>query len=528
MPEYIAPPAALPPGSRVWAYLRDSGGDAQEQSVAQQEAEIRGYCQRYGLVLTHVFKDVAKSGKSAAGRSAFMDMIEQAERGADKAAGVLVWNFARFARNMKEAIYHDARLDMRGVVVHSLTDPIPSGPFGTLVKDLIHFANQEKREQTSRDVKRGLQNYFRQGYSFGVPPVGYIAVQERVGTKRNGAPRLASRWQPDPERAHLVTLAWELRAAGRTYSEISERTEGKLYKSKNCWATFYSNKAYLGVGMWGELEVPNHHPALVDQATWDAVQLHQGKRGPQQIARSGRSALLTGLVYCAECGAAMLQDRDGHGWRYYICGKKDREGWDACPNKSYSAARLESIVLDNVLAKILTPEYVASVLDEAQRILAAPDLAALETEQRSLEQQQADIAARIEALLDLAEINGAAAVLARLHSRQVEQAEIAAAMQTIVSRRTAANAKLDVDVLAIVLDAWRAELRNTRKANDLHALHVLLGHIVRRIEVGYNRVVIIYEQDSTSALSATTGNPHPNPLGHTSGNRRALIISWSD
>jgi hypothetical protein len=37
---YIAPPSSLGPGSIVWAYLRDSGGDAQEQSVPQQRAEI--------------------------------------------------------------------------------------------------------------------------------------------------------------------------------------------------------------------------------------------------------------------------------------------------------------------------------------------------------------------------------------------------------------------------------------------------------------------------------------------------------
>ncbi len=28
MPDYIAPPTTLPPGSMVWGYLRDSGGEA--------------------------------------------------------------------------------------------------------------------------------------------------------------------------------------------------------------------------------------------------------------------------------------------------------------------------------------------------------------------------------------------------------------------------------------------------------------------------------------------------------------------
>jgi hypothetical protein len=31
MPDYIAPPTTLSPGSLIWGYLRDSGGDAQEK-----------------------------------------------------------------------------------------------------------------------------------------------------------------------------------------------------------------------------------------------------------------------------------------------------------------------------------------------------------------------------------------------------------------------------------------------------------------------------------------------------------------
>jgi DNA invertase Pin-like site-specific DNA recombinase len=73
MPDYIFPPTTLAPGSVVWGYLRDSGGDTQEQSVRQQKAELIHYCQRYGLVIAHIFADVAKSGGSVVGRNAFLD-----------------------------------------------------------------------------------------------------------------------------------------------------------------------------------------------------------------------------------------------------------------------------------------------------------------------------------------------------------------------------------------------------------------------------------------------------------------------
>ena len=44
MTTYIDPP--LRAGATVWAYLRDSGGDGQEQSVPQQKAEIIEYCKK--------------------------------------------------------------------------------------------------------------------------------------------------------------------------------------------------------------------------------------------------------------------------------------------------------------------------------------------------------------------------------------------------------------------------------------------------------------------------------------------------
>jgi hypothetical protein len=49
--QYSPPPPGLPAGARVWAYLRDSGGPSQDQSVDQQEQEVIAYCKRHNLAL---------------------------------------------------------------------------------------------------------------------------------------------------------------------------------------------------------------------------------------------------------------------------------------------------------------------------------------------------------------------------------------------------------------------------------------------------------------------------------------------
>ena len=102
MPDYLPPPPELSPGSTVFAYLRDSGGTAQENSVKQQEAAILEFCARYGLALVRVFRDFAKSGGNTAGREAFNEMIAMTEDESTIPAGLILWNFARFARNQKE------------------------------------------------------------------------------------------------------------------------------------------------------------------------------------------------------------------------------------------------------------------------------------------------------------------------------------------------------------------------------------------------------------------------------------------
>src|SRR5512133_2385664 len=97
--EFIAPPPSLPPGAYVFAYLRDSGGDSQEKSVKQQEDVIRAYCEQYHLVLTRIFADVAKSGGSVEKRAQFLEMIDATKK-QPVPAGLLVWNLARFSRDV--------------------------------------------------------------------------------------------------------------------------------------------------------------------------------------------------------------------------------------------------------------------------------------------------------------------------------------------------------------------------------------------------------------------------------------------
>jgi DNA invertase Pin-like site-specific DNA recombinase len=145
MPDYMTPPSTLKPGATVWTYLRDSGGPNQEQSVPQQEAEVRAYCTRHGLALTRVFSDVGKSGRSVNQRVHFLEMVDMSKDETIRPAGILVWNFARFSRDVDDSDYYKATIRNRGIVIHSLTDPIPDGQWAGVVEKIIDISNEEKR-----------------------------------------------------------------------------------------------------------------------------------------------------------------------------------------------------------------------------------------------------------------------------------------------------------------------------------------------------------------------------------------------
>src|SRR5262245_11646938 len=165
---YAPPPPGLPAGARVWAYLRDSGGPSQERSVDQQEQEVKTYCKKYGLVLVRIFRDVARSGGSTTGRVEFLEMIDLSDEEASRPQAILIWNFARFARNLREAQFYKSQLRLKGIIIHSITDQIPiDNHIGELVENVTDWMNEEKRRQIARDVKRGLNDLVSKGFSAG-------------------------------------------------------------------------------------------------------------------------------------------------------------------------------------------------------------------------------------------------------------------------------------------------------------------------------------------------------------------------
>ncbi|MBT3189605.1 MAG: recombinase family protein [Anaerolineae bacterium] len=362
----LSPPPTLPTGSLVDCYVRDSGGPTQERSTDQQIQEIQQFCNKHNLELRHIFSDVAKSGGSATGRDSFEKMLDTYRAPNNRPSGLLLWNYARFARDLDDSIYYKSLLKAQNITVHSLTDPVPDGHYGRIVELFIDISNEEKRRQTSTDAKRGLRDLvLNHGCVPGKAPHGFMRTPVKIGTRRDGTDRIAHRWEPDPKMLSKVREAFKMKAAGATLSQIHAKT--RLYGSLNSYRTFFANKIYIGILHYGDETIAEYCDPIVDLQTWKTVQKVLEKQGqPRKIKNHPRRVnspyLLSGLIYCDKCGSPLNGNtvtRKGASDLAYRCARAKRKAGCTCGR--ISAKTLEAAVFGTVKDYILLPDNLDAI-----------------------------------------------------------------------------------------------------------------------------------------------------------------------
>ena len=358
----LPPPSTLPPGSTVWAYLRDSGGQDQDRSINRQLESIQEYCRTHQLGLIHVYKDEARSGASTAGRDDFQRMIAQSKELETNPLGLLLWNYARFARDLDDSTYYKSLLRRNGLIIHSLTDPIPEGTYARFVETLIDISNEERSRQTSIDAKDGLRSIVMQGAVPGTPPRGFKRVPIVTINPRTNQQRTNHRWEPDPNVLPRVRQAFQMRAAGSTLSAVHNST--RLYGSINSYRTFFTNRIYIGILEFGGMVIEHYCEPIIDMDTWKAVQKRIAETSQKQFKelhprRANSIYLLSGMVKCAQCGSPLsgssvtFKSNRGRDEAYLCTRAKRKAGCDA---RRIPRARLEDLVISTLEEYILIPD----------------------------------------------------------------------------------------------------------------------------------------------------------------------------
>lgn len=173
---------------------------------------------------------------------------------------------------------------------------------------------------------------------------------------------------PD-SRIHADDGVWDT----STVVHILERMEylghtvnGKTYRKS------YKNKKQLkrDRSEWQIFE--NTHETIIDQETFDIVQrIRDGRR---RVTPMGEMPLLSGMVYCADCGAKMYQvrcKRFTHEQEHMVCATYRKIGKAQCPSHQIRNVVIEELLLDCIrnitaLAREHEDDFVKMVTQKSQ------------------------------------------------------------------------------------------------------------------------------------------------------------------
>jgi site-specific DNA recombinase len=392
------------------AYIRMSSGK-QEASPDQQRAEVRKLAKRHKCKILREYFDEAISGDATEKRTAFKQMIADAEEKGDFCA-ILCWDMDRFGRfDSIEAgrwIY-----PLRKAGVWLITVGQGQIDWNDFAGRMMYSIQQEGKHQflvdLSRNVLRGRIASAKSGNMVVRPPYGYDRIfhdaegklVRRVphSEKFNRPSGWFVRLSPAKDATEVEVVRWLFgRFADQDCSMrslvldlnrrgIKTRRGGKW----NAVSVRYilTNPAYVGrlafgrrrggkyhqVGPSGELvksngdacQVPpivakDAHEPLVELEAFDRVQRKLLERGEKGSRPRRNGYVLTGVVRCGHCGRPMCgKPGGGRGpakHRYYYCpGNSNGE----CRSYSVRQDLLDAHVFDVIHTRLFAPRALEAI-----------------------------------------------------------------------------------------------------------------------------------------------------------------------
>lgn len=371
---------------RAALYLRVSTARQAEHdvSIPDQRRQGEAYCTARGYRLVETYVEPGASATNDR-RPEFQRMIEAGTAKPSAFDVVVVHSFSRFFRDHFELEFYVRKLAKNGVRLVSITQEMGDDPMHVMMRQIMALFDEYQSKENAKHVLRALKENARQGFWNGsLPPIGYrVVAAEQRGAK------VKKKLEIDPLHAGTVRLIYRLALEG-------DGTSGCMgVKTITC----YLNQRRIFTrdgGRWGIGQVhriltrptyAGRHefnkrsktkelkpaaeviavpvPALIDQATFDAVRAHLRARNPKVTPARVVSGptLLTGICFCAGCGGAMtLRTGKGGRYRYYTCSIKARQGETGCKGRSIPMEKLDNLVAAHIEERLLAPERLEEVL----------------------------------------------------------------------------------------------------------------------------------------------------------------------
>ena len=322
----------------------------ESNSISNQKRILETYAKQNGFSNLRWYTDDGYSGANFQ-RPGFQAMLADIEAG--KVGTIIVKDMSRLGRNyLQVGMYTEMIFPQKGVRFIAINDGVDSAQGENDFAPLRNIFNEWLVRDTSKKIKAVKRSKGMSGKPITSKPVyGYLMDEDE-------------NFIIDEEAAPVVRQIYSLCLAGNGPTKIARMlteqqipTPGTLeyrrtgstrryhpgYECK--WATntvvhLLENREYTGCLVNFKTEKPsyklkhsienppekqavfeNHHEPIIDRETWERVQeLRKQRKRPNRYDEVG---LFSGILFCADCGSVMYQQRyqtDKRKQDCYICG----------------------------------------------------------------------------------------------------------------------------------------------------------------------------------------------------------------
>ena len=393
---------------------RDDDQVGDSNSIVNQKKYLEGYAAQRGYTNIQHYTDDGWSGGNF-DRPAWKQLVADIEAG--KVAHVLVKDMSRIGRDyLQTGFYTEVMFRQHGVHFVAIANGVDSDDQNS--NEFAPFLNI-MNEWYLRDLSRKQRTAIRVKGESGKPTTNSAIY----GYKKLPGDKYT--WHIDEEAAAVVRRIFRLTIEGKGPYDIArilydDKVEtpavyfGKqnkgIWKSKEEFPNPYNWSGYIVAQILSKPEYMGHtvnfrshkqsykdrtaikipqeewlifentHEAIVDKETWELAQ--KLRKTPRRIDTWGEANPLTGLLYCADCGAKMYNHRSKGGTEnnpypsdFFDCSTytlAHQKHDTACCGHYISTKALRSLILETVRA---AATYAISNQEEfATKVRAASEL----------------------------------------------------------------------------------------------------------------------------------------------------------
>lgn len=304
------------------AYIRVSTDKQDEYSPISQLKAIWEYCEKNNMYLNidYIFiEDEGISGKNALKRTEFQNMIATAKADKKPFDTIVLWKFSRFARNQEESIVYKSLLRKKhNINIISVSEPLPTGPFGGLIERIIEWFDEYYLVNLSGEVKRGMTEKALKGGLQATPAFGYDIDKQKNILIINES------------EAQIVKFIYEeftiknksmLDIAKQLYKMNIKTKKGNRFEPRTIYYIL-ANPVYIGKLRWTptgrtkwnfnneeSIIADGKHKPIISNELFDKTQeiLKKRIKKPYQRIDNEVSYWLRGIIRCKECGHTLIK-----------------------------------------------------------------------------------------------------------------------------------------------------------------------------------------------------------------------------